>query len=711
VNRIPWVVIAAAIAVQGEARLGVARAQSPAGEYARTATVTSLTGLRADVTWNPLRVTVREPATGRVVSQLGASGIPALFFESDAGSRAVQGDPIVERTTLNGYRATYALDASRRAEVELQWTAAETLLVTLRFEPDGEIRRLGAQLPVASDEHFVGLLERTVDNPAADGRPLSAALDLRGQTVSMFVKPTHSLYLPFYLSSAGYGVFVEGTWPGVFDLAASRGNTTAFSFEGPELKFHVIPGPDPAAILGRYVQVAGRPLVPPKWAFLPWRYRDEHVNLPRFYDGTAYSGPYNSQVVEDVLMLQALDIPLGVYWIDRPWAVGHEGYDDFTWDRRRVPNPERMIRWLDDKGIRFLLWLAPWIQGSIVDEAKRRGFLMPDLASQNDHAHVDFTNPGATVWWQDCVRTLVDAGVAGFKLDRGDEEVPGRVDLRTADGRTTREVHNDYPRLYAGAAHQLLTARRPDDFILMARSGYTGSQSLAAFWAGDSSTSEWGLRQAIIAAQRAAVMGFSLWGTDIGGYGISLDREVLARWIAFGAFTPIMQVGPTENRGLWDMPTEPRYDTELIAIWRLYAKLHTALQNYSVAHALIARETGVPMIRPLFLAFPDDRRAWDTWEEFFYGDDILVGAIWRKGQRAMSVYLPEGDWLDMWNPTRLVSGPITLTVDCPMYKIPIFIRPRAATARAMGDLNALWDDSLKRAREKPNLAAMAAAIH
>ena len=706
--------MAVAIAVQGDPRLNAARAQSPVDHQPRTATVTSLTGLRADITWNPLHVAVRDAKSGRVVSQLGASNLPALFYETDAGSRAVRGDPMVQRTDADGYRATYALESGRHAEIAVQWTAAETLLVTLRVEvdaaADGNIRRLGAQMPVASGEHFVGLLERTIDNPGADGYPLSAALDLRGQIVSMVVKPTASLYLPFYLSSAGYGLFVEGTWPGVFDLAASRSDTTAFSFEGPELKFHVIPGPDPAAILGRYVQVAGRPHVPPTWAFLPWRYRDEHQNFSRFYDGTPYTGPYNQQLVEDVLMLQAYDIPLGVYWIDRPWAIGREGYSDFEWDRQRIPNPERMIQWLDGKGIKFLLWLAPWVQGSIVGEARQRGFLMPGPASLDPRAHVDFTNPAATVWWQNHLRKLVDAGVAGFKLDRGDEEVPNRVDLRTADGRTTREVRNDYPRLYAAAAHQLLASRRPGDFIIMSRAGYTGSSPLGAFWAGDTKTSEWGLRSAIIAAQRAAVMGFSLWGSDIGGYGSPLDREVLARWIAFGAFTPIMQVGPTENRSLWDMPATPSYDTELVAIWRMYAKLHTALQTYSAQHAQIAHETGVPMIRPLFVAFPDDRRAWETWEEFLYGNDILVGAVWRKGQRAMSVYLPEGDWLDLWNPTAVITGPTVLSIDCPLWKIPIFIRPHVKTARVLGDVNALWDESLRRAREKPNLAALAATV-
>jgi len=130
-------------------------------------------------------------------------------------------------------------------------------------------------------------------------------------------------------------VFVEGTWPGVFDLAASRGNTTAFSFEGPELKFHVIPGPRSGGD-SRPLRAGGpRRSLPPNGHSCV-AVRDEHVN-PRASTTARVLRAVHSQVVEDVLMLQALDIPLGVYWIDRPWAVGHEGYDDFTCDRGRVP--------------------------------------------------------------------------------------------------------------------------------------------------------------------------------------------------------------------------------------------------------------------------------------------------------------------------------------------------------------------------------------
>ena len=148
----------------------------------------------------------------------------------------------------------------------------------------------------------------------------------------------------------------------------------------------------------------------------------------------------------------------------------------------------------------------------------------------------------------------------------------------------------------------------------------------------------------------------------------------MARWIEFGCFTPIMEVGPTANRAPWDMPTDPAYDTQLIAIVRTFSVLHQRLQDYTVQYAQIAHDTGVSIVRPLFVEFPDDGQAWDRWDEFFYGEDVLVGAVWQKGERQMPMYLPAGEWRNAWNPSDVVRGPQTVTVDTPLERIPIYVR-------------------------------------
>ena len=105
------------------------------------------------------------------------------------------------------------------------------------------------------------------------------------------------------------------------------------------------------------------------------------------------------------------------------------------------------------------------------------------------------------------------------------------------------------------------------------------------------------------------------------------------RWLAFSSFTPIMEVSPTRNAGFWNLPRTPSYDAQLIAIWRLYARLHQRLSGYSYAQAREAQRTGMPIVRPLFLADPESSEAWTNWQTYLYGPDLLVTPIWEKGKR------------------------------------------------------------------------------
>src|SRR5260370_15160333 len=126
----------------------------------------------------------------------------------------------------------------------------------------------------------------------------------------------------------------------------------------------------------------------------------------------------------------------------------------------------------------------------------------------------------------------------------------------------------------------------------MPRAAYTGSSAYSVFWGGDIGGTQEGLRASIIAVQRAAVMGYPNWGSDTCGYTRSLmEQEVCGRWLAFSCFTPIMEIGPTRNVGFWNLPREPSYDAELIAIWRVYARLHHRLMDYSYRQAILAKQT------------------------------------------------------------------------------------------------------------------------
>lgn len=707
----------------------------------------------------------------------------ALYFVTDAGVQYLT-DPLSFEQRDNRLDAVYGTTDGREAAVRIVPQSYGGWRVALSFTPAEGIVRVGEVLAARAGEHFQGLTERARgnDDDVPRDSSVSVALDRRGERVVMDVNGTVSLYAPFYLSSSGYGLYVESTWLGVFDVAKADAGRVRFAFDGPSLAYHVFPG-TPEQILSQYAEVVGPPAMPPRWAFGTFRWRDNHVNRDTLYDGTPHRGPYNAMVYEDVMMMEALDIPLDVYWVDRPWAVGARGYSDFTWDPERFPHAESMIAWVKDRGAQFLVWLAPWVMGDMAEEVLAKGYFLPgkgmvemglervrpeqmndvdvlrglkpalleqvetlgefhlgiaarvhlgsddgsleeirtalrrqieqaDTAAEirrflpiadRSYVLIDFTNPEAVAWWQEYVARLLEDGVAAFKLDRAEEFVPDARDAYAHDGRSMAEVQNEYPVLYAKAVAEVARRHR-EDFVVMPRAGYPGSQRYAnAFWAGDTRASWLGLRNTLIGGLRAAIMGYPFWGSDTGGYwGGTTTHELFARWLGLSTFSPIMEIGPFNDHAPWDMPDGTGYNAEAIATWRTYATLRDHLQDYIADYAREAHETGHPIMRPLFVAYPDDERAWHLWDEYLFGEDYLVAPVIQKGTTSREVYLPEGRWIDYWRPDAAPrEGPTTVTVEAPRHKTPIFLR--ADSDEEVLDLQAVYEASLDIARDRPVL--------
>ena len=591
--------------------------------------------------------------------------------------------------------------------------------VSLSADKNDDIIKWGVQIDALADEYYTGLMERVVDGPQqASWKPgITEAMNLRGQKVDMILKPTTSVYAPYYLSSRGYAVFVRGNWPGFYDFASSVPDKVKIEFEGPSFEFKIYTSKDPAALITAHVKDDGLPFLPPKWMFTPWRWRDEHTQRTTYYDGTPVTGPFNSEIMEDVLMMRAYGIPNGVYWIDRPWGTGFWGYDDFDIDPRRLPHFEPMVKWLNAHDQQMVLWIGPFFQGKMAGEATAKGYTLAGQVrpgNGNNFPMVDMSNPQAKAYWQAGVEKLVKAGVAGFKLDRAEENIPDGGPHKIFDGRSLREQRNNYPTMYIKATYDIVSKHRGKDFMLMPRAAYSGANPYAVFWGGDVGGTQEGLRASIIAMQRSAVMGYPNWGADTCGYNQQLmEQEVCGRWLAFSAFNPIMEVGPTKNAAFWNFPRDPKnptYDAVLIAMWRMYARLHQRLVDYGYAHAQEASKTGMPIVRPLFMADPKAKAAWENWWTYQYGKDILVSPVWEKGVREQQVYLPAGNkWQDAWDKTKVYSGGQTIKVKAEPHQIPIFVR--VGSNIDLGDLENEWKESMAIAQKRPDLKALETEVN
>ncbi len=657
------------------------------------------------------RYALKLRAAGERALLTAESRAGGLFYERSGVVHGLGAVTAVE-TLADGARLTVDTDEGDAATVTLRFLTSRTLAVMLEPPAAATVTALGDRFRSPRRELIYGLTERlrdspplapgTVDIPIDDTKPPEVgSLDRRGETVEMRILPTFSVYAPFYQSSRGYGMAVAGTTFGLFDVAKTDAKIVSFRFEtgttpaSRRLVFHLFVGPDHATILDEYTHLTGRPIVPPDWAFLHWRWRDElEVGPPALLDGVMV----NARVAEDVLMFEALGIPPGVYLFDRPVLQGNFGFGRWAWDETRLPNASAMLAALRARGYHLMMWSSAWTCGSNPGdngfEAQSLGFLAPGPVGPSncdDLSGVSFildpTTEAARAWWRDKIAAFVAAhGIQGIKLDRGEEHIPSEASDVWADGRTGREVRNDYPTLQARIHHDALAAAFPDgDFLLVSRPGYSGTQRWATVWGGDIPGSEsfgfglgtdLGLRSAIISQQRAAFIGFPIWGSDTGGYYQFKDREVFARWIEFSAFSGMMEIGGKGTHAPWDMPTAPAHDDEMIDIYGRYARLRATLQPYVVAAGAEAA-TGMPIVRPMLFFDRQDPRLADRWDEYMFGPDLLVAPVWKVGQRSREVYLPRGDWRSYFDRTQTFRGPRTVSLDVPLDSILVFERAGA----------------------------------
>ena len=286
--------------------------------------------------------------------------------------------------------------------------------------------------------------------------------------------------VPFYLTSAGYGVFVDDPGKVSFEVASEQVSRVGFSIEGQQLQYYVIYGPTPKDILRKYTALTGRPALPPAWSFGLWL-------------STSFTTSYDEQTVTGFVDGMAeRELPLSVFHFDCFW-MREFNWCDFAWDPRVFPDPEGMLRRLKDRGLNVSLWINPYIaqRSPLFAEGKAAGYLLkrPDGGVwqwdlwQPGMALVDFTNPDACAWYASKLEALLEMGVDCFKTDFG-ERVP--TDVAYFDGSEPERMHNYYTQLYNQTVFDVLRKHRGEgEAVLFARSATAGGQQFPVHWGGD----------------------------------------------------------------------------------------------------------------------------------------------------------------------------------------------------------------------------------
>jgi len=589
----------------------------------------------------------------------------------------------------------------------VSWLTAE---LSADHDPAGAVTgplRARFALRLAENEHVVGLGERY------------HALDQRGWAVDaevfeQYCAQGERTYLPVpfahVVGGEGWGFHVDTTRRVWFDVGATDGDLlwieVAVAPDDPDVTLRLWSGA-PATVLAGFLEHVGTPGLIPDWAYRPWISGNEWNTQAR--------------VEAEVGRSLAEGIPVGVVVIE---AWSDEGtihifrdaqYEptldgashrlaDFTFPADGAwPDPVGMVERFHAQGVRVLLWQIPVIPDHDIDAdvpqliADRAALIGRGLAVlEEDGAPYrnrgwwfpgallpDFTTAEGRRWWTEKRRYLLEeVGIDGFKTDGG-EHAWGN-ELRFADGTRGDVSNNRYPNLYAQAFHELIRSTGADA-LTFSRAGHAGAGSFPAHWAGDEKSTWDAYRASVIAGLTAGASGVFSWGWDHGGFSGDIpDAELYLRTAAMACVCPIMQYHaeynhhrtPANDRTPWNIADRTR-SPEVLTTYRRFAVLRDRLVGYLAEEARKAVAASKPLMRPLFFEWPDDEHIWQHPMQYMLGDDLLVAPVVEPGAAQWAVYLPAGEWVDVWSGERHV-GRRLVTVDAPLQQIPVFAREAAA---------------------------------
>jgi alpha-D-xyloside xylohydrolase len=460
-------------------------------------------------------------------------------------------------------------------------------------------------------------------------------LDKRGQKVVLWTDDANGVEnqgmykpVPFFLSSRGYGMFLHTSAPVTCDFGNYFSGINSLMLGDDELDLFVFFGP-PRDILDEYTKLTGKSPMPPLWSFGLWMSR------------CTYSS--EQQAREVAAKLRENKIPCDVIHLDTGWFET-DWRCNYQFSTSRFKDPQKMIADLKADGFHISLWQLPYFvpKNTLFNELVEKNLVVRDPKGNlpNEDAVLDFSNPATVAWYQDKLAALLKLGVGAIKVDFGEAAPDNGL---YASGRTGFHEHNLYPLRYNRAVADI-TRQTTGENIIWARSAWAGSQRYPLHWGGDAESTDQGMAAELRGGLSFGLSGFSFWSHDVGGFTANsvanMGTNLFLRWLAFGMLT-------SHSRCHGIAPKEPwNYGAAFMDDFRRIDELKYRLMPYVYAQAKDASEHGLPVLRALFLDFPDDPGAWLVDDEYLFGSSILVAPLMHENDTGRDVYLPPGTWID-----------------------------------------------------------------
>ncbi|MCA1613431.1 MAG: hypothetical protein LC800_04580, partial [Acidobacteria bacterium] len=475
-----------------------------------------------------------------------------------------------------------------------------------------------------------------------------------------------------------------------------KADPARYTFGAPsgELNYYVFTGGEsrkPAKIVEDYTNLTGRTPLPPLWSL--------------GYHQSRWSYYPESKVREIARGFRERKIPADVIHLDIDYM---EGFRVFTWDKKRFPDPPRLLSDLRAEGFRAILIIDPGVKVDenypVYTEGRAAGHFHQTAAGQELRARVwpgvcafpDFTDPKAREWFGSLYKSHLDEGVAGFWNDMNepgvfapddrppqprlthDPQSTFPLDARHhGDGRPGPHAryHNVYGMQMARSTFEGVQKLRPDarPFVLT-RAGYAGVQRYSAVWTGDNVATWEHLRLSVPMLTNMGVSGLAFVGGDVGGFASNADAELYARWLQAASLTPFLRThisSGLQEREPWS------YGEEFTQINRAAIELRYKLLPYIYTAFREHEETGAPVMRPLWYEYPADVETYLNDSQYLVGRDLLVAPVMTQGATKRAVYFPKGDdWLD-WHTGARHAGGKSAEVEVPISRLPLFVRAGA----------------------------------
>lgn len=519
-------------------------------------------------------------------------------------------------------------------------------------------------------DHYYGLGEKT------------GFLDKKGYEYEMWntddpsahLEYFKSLYksIPFYTvlnEKYTYGVFYDNTYRTFFDMGKENAEYIYFGADNGNIDYYFISGKTLKNVITNYTYLTGTTPLP--------KLKTLGAHQSRWSYG---SSKRVDQIIDGYIKN---DIPLDYIHLDIDYM---QDYKVFTINNERFPNFMNKVKSWNEKGIGLITIIDPGVKvedGYFMYEEgiknnlflTRNGEVYENRVWPGKSVYPDFSKETTREWWANATKILTNQGVQGIWNDMNEPasfDGPLEDDVMFEnDGKpaTHLKMHNIYASLMAKATYKGIKENTSERPFIITRAAYSGSQKYTTFWTGDNQSLWIHLQMAIPMLCNMSLSGLSFIGTDIGGFGGDVTKELLCRWAEVGAYFPLCR----NHSSMMTRDQEPfAFDEETIQIYKHALQIRYELIPYYYDLFYQGEKTGLPVLRPLVLNYQEDKETYNQNDQFMIGDNILVSPVLESGKTKKMVYLPSGKWYVL-NTNKIYKEGYHV-IDAPLGVCPTFVK-------------------------------------